>query len=183
MHVGQIIHKLRKEKRMTLVELSRRSGVAVATLSRMENGIMTGTLDSHMGIAKALEVHLTDIYKDLSPAKESIEIQSRRKRSDIFVHDKTSSAEILVSKVLSKKMMPVLIRIAKDGKTHEEETKPGVERFIYVVSGKVEAVIGDERYQLGESDTLYFESSIPHHFKNTGSQEASIICVTAPPVL
>ena len=64
MHVGEIIHKLRKSKKMTLLELSNTSGVALATLSRMENGKMTGTLESHMNICKALEVNLPDLYKD-----------------------------------------------------------------------------------------------------------------------
>ena len=43
--IGKIIHKLRKDRKMTLVELAQKSGVALATLSRMENGRMTGTLE------------------------------------------------------------------------------------------------------------------------------------------
>ena len=45
MLIGEIIHRLRKEKKMTLVELAEKSGVALATLSRIENGRMTGTLN------------------------------------------------------------------------------------------------------------------------------------------
>jgi transcriptional regulator with XRE-family HTH domain len=33
MHVGEAINKLRKEKRMTLLDLCRKSGVALGTLS------------------------------------------------------------------------------------------------------------------------------------------------------
>ena len=183
MHVGEIIHKLRKDRKMTLHELSTKSGVALATLSRMENGKMTGTLESHMNICAALEVQLPDLYRDLVASTKKVDVQSRAARTDVFVHDKKASAEILAPNVLNKKMMPTLIKIAKGGATHNEETKPGIEKFAYVLNGKIEANIGEEKYALSKDDTLYFESSLPHHFRNIGTGEAHMICVITPPAL
>jgi quercetin dioxygenase-like cupin family protein len=168
---------------MTLLELSQKSGVALATLSRMENGKMTGTLESHMSICSALDTALPELYKDLSSAKKKVEVQTKAARADVFVHDKKSSSEMLASKVLNKKMMPIMVKISPGGKTHEEETKYGVEKFVYVLDGKVEAVIGDEKFDLTKGDTLYFESSLAHYFKNTGAGESRLICVTCPPTL
>jgi len=183
MHVGEIIHRLRKERKMTLLELSTRSGVALATLSRVENGIMTGTLDSHMHICEALEISLPELYRDLALSKKQVEVQTKNARPDVFVHDKTATSEMLASKILNKKMMPLLIKLNKGGATHKEETKPGVEKFIYVLDGKITADIGEEKYNLTKGDTLYFESSIPHYFKNAGTGESRIICVVCPPTL
>ena len=56
-----------------------------------------------------------------------------------------------------------------------------VERFVYILEGKIEANIGDNRYSLVKGDTLYFESSLPHYFRNTGIGEARLISVTTPP--
>lgn len=183
MHVGDIIKKLRKEKKMTLLELSKSSGVALATLSRMENAKMTGTLESHMNICRALEMELPELYKNLSHPKKTVELQTKEERTDVFIHDRKSTSEMLANKVLSKKMMPVLVKLSKGGNTHKEETKPGVEKFIYVLDGKVMAEIGQERFDLTKGDTLYFESSLPHYFKNIGTGEARIISVTCPPTL
>ncbi len=158
MNIGRIIKAFRKEKKMTLVELSAKSGVALATLSRMENGKMTGTLESHMRIAEALEVKLTDLYKNLELKGKKVEVMTKATHADAFIHDKKAASEMLTSKVLNKKMMPVMIKIHKDGSTHKEETKPGVEKFIYVLNGKVEANIGEEKYNLTKGDTLYFSS-------------------------
>ncbi|MCX5680588.1 MAG: XRE family transcriptional regulator [Candidatus Omnitrophica bacterium] len=180
MHVGAIIHKLRKSKKMTLLELSNDSDVALATLSRMENGKMTGTLESHMKICKALETNLPDLYKDLSASKKIVELRPRVTRADVFVHDNKAAFEMLASNFMNKKMMPVLIKIGKSGRTHSEETKIGVERFIYILDGKVEANIGVNKYDLVKGDTLYFESSLPHH---SGLGEARLISVTTPPVV
>ena len=183
MHVGEIIHKLRKSKKMTLLGLSNESGVALATLSRMENGKMTGTLESHIKICKALETNLPDIYKDLSASKKTLELRPRTARADVFVHDSKATSEMLASNFMNKKMMPVLIKIGKSGRTHGEETKSGVEKFVYILEGKVDANIGDNKYTLVKGDTLYFESSLPHYFRNSGSGEARLISVTTPPAI
>ena len=183
MQACEIIRKLRKERKMTLLELSTRSGVALATLSRMENGKMTGTLESHMSVCKALEVSLPDLYRDLEASAKTVDVQTKKARTDVFVHDKRSSSEMLAPNVLNKKMMPTMIRMQKGGNTHKEETRPGVEKFAYVLEGKIEASIGDEKYVIGKGDTLYFDSSVPHYFKNTGSGEARMICVITPPAL
>ncbi len=183
MHVGEIIHNLRKERKMTLLELSNKSGVALATLSRMENGKMTGTLESHMNICKALEISLPGLYRDLEASTKTVDVQTKKTRTDVFVHDKKATSEMLAPNVLNKKMMPTMIKIAKGGNTHNEETKPGIEKFAYVIDGKIEANIGGERYILGRGDTLYFESSVPHYFKNVGAGEARLICVITPPAL
>ena len=183
MNLGDTIHSIRKEKKMTLLELAEKSGVALATLSRMENGKMTGTLESHMKICDALGIPLPELYKNLYPSKKSVDIQTKKSRTDVFIHDKKSSEEMLASKVLNKKMMPVLIKIAKGGKTQKEETRPGIEKFIYVVDGKIEAAIGEEKYNLGKNDSLYFESNVPHHLKNIGTGDAHIISVVCPPTL
>lgn len=184
MRIGDVIRKLRKEREMTLLQLSKASGVALATLSRMENGKMTGTLDSHMAICKAFEITLPELYKDLSSSKKTLEVQTKKNRAaDVFIHDKNSSSEILVSRAMEKKMMPTLVKIHAGGLTHKEENKPGIEKFIYILEGKIEAVVGDDKYSLGKDDTLYFDSSLPHYFKNNGNGNSHIISVTCPPAL
>ena len=183
MNIGTIIHRIRKDKKMTLLELSVKSGVALATLSRMENGKMTGTLESHVNICQALEVSLPELYKDLIASSQKVEMRAQDTNADVFIHDNRSKSELLVSNSMNKKMLPMLIRISRGGCTHSEETKMGIEKFVYVLDGKLEAVMGKETFHLVKGDTLYFVSSIPHYFKNTGTAEARLISVISPPAL
>ncbi|MDD5495533.1 MAG: XRE family transcriptional regulator [Candidatus Omnitrophica bacterium] len=183
MEIGSVLHDLRKEKGMTLAELADKSGVALATLSRMENGKMTGTLESHMKICEALGITLPDLYKDLAPSKKTVEVKTGKSHSDVFVHNKKSSSEMLAANALNKKMLPVLIKLQRGGATHKEETKPGIEKFIYILEGKIEAVIGNEKHNLIKGDTLYFNSSIPHHFRNLATGETVLISVMSPPAV
>ena len=180
MHVGQTIHRLRKERKMTLLELSRLSGVALATLSRIENGRMTGTLESHMHICRALEIALPDLYRDLEASSRKIEMRSKKAASGVYVRDRKAASEMLAPNLVNKKMAPVMMRIASGGNTQKETTRPGIEKFIYILEGRIEASIGGQKYALSSGDTLYFESSAVHLFRNTGKGEARVICVSSP---
>jgi transcriptional regulator with XRE-family HTH domain len=180
MSIGKTIYALRKENKMTLLELADKSGVALATLSRMENGKMTGTLQSHMKICNALGITLPELYKNLYSSKKAIDIQRQRSHTEVFIHDKKSSEEILASKILNKRMLPILIKISKGGKTQKEEARTGIEKFIYVLDGKVEANIGEEKYDLMKDDTLYFEASTPHFFKNAYGHDTKLLCIVSP---
>lgn len=183
MQIGKKIRELRKAEHLTLQELSKTSGVALATLSRIETGRMTGTLESHMNIAKALGISLVELYGNIVIEDKNIDIQSQKERSDVFVHSDKSSYEILTSKVLSKKMMPIMLKIEAGGKTPQEEARLGTEKFIYVIKGKVEAVISEKSYELDEGDSLYFDASLPHFYKNKTKTLAQFICVISPPTL
>ena len=180
MHIGQIIRKSRKERAMTLLELSQKSGVALATLSRMENGKMTGRLESHMEICKALGLTLPEFYKDFDPNKKIMEIHKANK--EVFVHNKKASYELLTSTDRDKKMAVYSISIIKDGATDKETLKLDVEKFVYILQGSIEMVIGEERYYMTKGYSLYFDSSLPHYFKNTGTGDAHLICVICPPI-
>jgi transcriptional regulator with XRE-family HTH domain len=183
MEVGGKIREIRQEVGITLEELSKKSGIALATLSRIENGKMTGTLQSHMKICKALGVALPRLYAGLVDEKREIDVQKKTLRTEVFLHNKKSSSEMLTSKVLDKKMMPVMVKILPHGATDKEENKLNTEKFIFVLEGEIEAVIGAEKYKIKKGDTLYFNASFPHQLKNIGKSEAHCICIISPPAL
>lgn len=182
MKLGKRLKALRKGRKITLKELAEKSGVQIATLSRMENDIMTGTLQSHIDICKALGVSLSDFYCEVEDEHKTVSFFGQKEKCESFVHPKKSTVEMLTVKVMDKKMMPLLIRIQKGGKTHKERNTPGAEKFIYVVEGRILAKIGKEAYNLSERDSIYFDASLPHVFCNDGKTEARALCVLTPPL-
>lgn len=183
MKIGEKIRALRKEKNMTLQELSKTSGVALATLSRIENNHMTGTLESHMNICRALQITLPQLYSDIETEEKTIEFHPGIEPSDVYVHTNKSSFDILATKVLSRKMMPIMLKVDVGGQTNPEEAKPGTEKFVFVLKGRMEIKIGDKVYILNQGDSLYFDASLPHCCKNKGSVQVKCICVITPPAL
>ena len=183
MKIGKRMRELRKEKDITLEDLSKKSGVALATLSRMENNKMTGTLPSHTKICKALGVSLVELYRELEDEAKVVEAVSKKRRTEHFVHARKARYELLVTKTLDKKIMPLMIKIGEGGETQKEKNKPGVEKFVYVTAGAIEATVGGEVHSLKHGDSLYFDASLEHSFKNGSKTEAEAICIISPPAL
>lgn len=183
MYIGKRIKELREQKGMKLIELSEKSGVQLATLSRIEHLKMTGTLECHVQVAKALGINLTELYTDIVTEEEKAQMKTPKTISDIFVHNDKCSYDILTSNIFRKKMMPILLKIEPGGKTNKEQGKFGTEKFVYVIDGKIEIRVGKETYPLSKNNTLYFDASLEHTMVNTGAKTARVICVVTPVVL
>ena len=179
MYIGEKLHLIRKAKRVSLTELSEKSGVQMATLSRIENKKMVGTLESHMQIAKALGIDITELYKGISQQNALIDF-GQDKNTDVFTHSDEASFEILTKNIMNKRMMPTLIRIQEGGKTNKEQAPGGTEKFIFVLDGHVEINVNAQTFTLHKNNTLYFDAALPHFFKNTGKGVVKIICVVTP---
>ena len=182
MLIGKQVKELRKARNMSLSELAKASGVQIATLSRIENLKMIGTLESHMNIARALGIDITHLYQNMaaksaSPAKREQEDQT----TETFSYNDRASYEILTSSLLSKKMMPIVLKIEPGGKTNAEQGPAGAEKFIFVLEGLVQAYLGEKTtYSLSKHNTLYFDASVKHYFVNSGKNIARVISVMTP---
>lgn len=184
--VGSRLRALRKEQKVTLMELAEASGVDAATISRIETGKMSGTLESHMKLARGLGVKLTQLYAGIEEAQAvgAVAVQPSSRRTEVYVHQAgKSSLAMLTTDVLKKKLMPVLITIEPGGSTHKEEARVGTEKFLYLLDGELEAKVGETTHHLKRGSTLYFDASLPHQLLNAGSKVARCLSVTTPPVL
>jgi len=182
MLIGKKIKEIRKLKNMTLVELSQKSGVQVATLSRIENLKMTGTLESHINIAKALGVDIASLYKEIDVHAETADFVHEPKM-DTFTYNEKANYEILTKNIMNKRMMPIILNIDAGGRTTPEQNKQGSERFIFVLEGSIEVVLEEKSFKLNKNSSLYFDSSKEHYFENTGSKQAKLISVATPVAL
>lgn len=180
MFIGKRLRALRKEKGLKLKELAQKSGVQIATLSRIEHNKMTGTLDSHMAIARALDVELPSLYTDIVKPKTRVELNTDSSENAIFVHNEKASHQILTTNVLKKKMMPSLLRLEPGGRTAPEVLKPGTERFVYALASASTVVINGEPYTLAENSSMYFDAAQKHVFENPALNESKLLILTTP---
>lgn len=183
MKIGDKLRALRKVRNISLTELSKISGVALATLSRIEHKKMTGTLESHLSIARALGITLPELYSEVNPEPKKAIPPFQDKEKGVFVHSDKSASEILTSQILNKKMMATLIKLEPDGRTAVEQAPENTDQFAYVLEGQVSLTINNNNYSLKKGESLYFDASLPHHFVNTGKALVRVLCVITPPAL
>lgn len=58
-----LVWQIRTAKRITLVELAKRSGIGKSTINNIENEKVSPTLMQLESLAEALEVHITDLFE------------------------------------------------------------------------------------------------------------------------
>jgi len=184
MKLGKKLLKLRGN--MTQADLSKRSGVDKAIVSKIESGKMTGTVRSHEKIASVFGMKLSEFYTYLEADNyEPVEFHTGASKTDYY----QDFLEILTQRPLSKKMLPTFITLKPKEKRFLEETIKKVERFIIILEGAVEVGIENKTYLLKKEanfehgDSIYSSSSQRHRIKNIGSSVAKILCISSPPVL
>lgn len=69
--VGARLRARREAKRLTLMALAARAGVATGTISRMERGLMLGTLACHLRLARVLQLPLASLFRGIEPRLRS----------------------------------------------------------------------------------------------------------------
>ena len=177
--LGSHIQEIRKLRRISLTELAKTSGVQIATLSRIENGKMTGTLESHLNIAKAMGVDIAELYQGLKETVPSPIKPTDTLEAISAVNDKVS-CEILARQASSKKMLPVIIKIEGKGATSQEQREALSERFVFVLEGTVIVKVKDQAIRLDKNSSLYFNASMPHTIENPNAAAAKLLSVITP---
>lgn len=183
MYIGKRLKELRMAKGMSLTDLAQKSGVQIATLSRIEHLKMTGTLESHMKIAAALGADITQLYAGIIKEEDKVDLKTSRTPADVSRHSDQSSYRILTDNVLSKKMLPILLKVEPQGRTDKERGRAGTEKFVFMMEGKIEAEIAGRAYPLSRHHSMYFDAAQEHCFVNRGKTAARLLCVTTPPAL
>ena len=184
MKLGERIKGLRKRREMTLDELSRISGVAKGTLSKMENDLTTGTLRTVMRVSEALDLDVSDLYRGIEKlSRETSVLETQPENTEIFTYDDKISSTILVKQAIKKRMLPALVALGPNSKTTPEQDAPGTEKFIFCLEGNIEVKVGENTYLLKKGGSVYFKSTLSYSFRNAKPKPAKFISVTSPPTL
>ncbi len=172
--VGKKIKKERTRKKMTLDRVANETGFSIDYLKKIEAGKEIPPVGALLQIARALEIDSGFFLREQETSLES-RIRAYTKRTENYAY--TSLTPGAESKHL--KAFKVSIEAMQDhkgvGYQHEGE------EFIYVLSGKIEVMVGDHVNTLGEGDSLHFNSGIRHQLRNIGKKQAELIVVVYGP--
>ncbi|MBI4398601.1 MAG: helix-turn-helix transcriptional regulator [Candidatus Omnitrophica bacterium] len=179
--VGNKIRELRKQKNITLIEFSNLTGVAQATLSRVETGDMPGTIECHHRIANALGISLSELYEGIDHRNSVTHVKKvEPSPPSAFQADKVRM-ELRTSKALKKKLLPVVISIKGHSEMEEERADRSVEKFLYVLEGEVIVNLNKQEIPLKQDESVYFDGSFSHRIENKLSKVARVLSITSPP--
>ena len=172
---GQRFRRLRVKRGLSLAQVAKATGVSVGFLSALERGQMRSSVATLRRIAKFYRTNILSLFETagenqrlVRPSERKILETTRDVRMELLAWGNTA-------------MEPHLFRVKPGGGSGESYSHEG-EEFLHVLRGDFEIWLNkSEHYRLKPGDSLYFESSIPHRWKNPGRKETWVLWVNTPP--
>ena len=162
--IGQRIKRLRKEKGLSLDELSKLTGFDIDLLSNIENNAIQPQLGTVMKLSKALDSAFSRLISGVGDKLYSITRKdeqkiisrstSRKGQKQIYTY------KSLAPEVKGRHMEALVVQLEEN--PDEEMSVHAGEEFIYVLEGSVALTIGADRYELKPGDSVYYLSTTPH---------------------
>lgn len=176
--VGGRLRQLRKQYGLSQRELAKQAGVTNGTISQIELGRASPSVGSLKRILDCMGVSLATFFTlDLEPAGEVF-----YPRDQLPNLGNSQIALYLVGARHPERKLSVLHEIYRPGAdTGPERLSHDGEEAGVIVSGRIELTVGAETRLLGPGDAYYFESRIPHRFRNPGDTEAVVVSANTPP--
>lgn len=176
---GHRIRRLRSEKGWTLTDLSKRTGLAISTISKAERGIIALTYDRLGQLAHGLEVDLAAFFSDAGQgfARGSFAVarkgEFQRQETDNYVYD------MLFADTWNKAMLPMMGTLkARELYHFDEFVRHSGQEFLIVLEGSITVHLdGREPVKLMQGDAIYFDSEIGHLYASNGDKDARILVV------
>jgi len=177
--IGGRLQAVRKRKGLSQRELAKRVGVTNSTISLIEQNKVSPSISSLKKVLDGIPISLADFFTlDLADTGDS-PFYPKEEQPDV------GNEEIhyfLIGQHKANRQMCVLREVMPPGSdTGESMLSHDGEEGGVVVRGQVEVTVGDQIRVLGPGEAYYFESRIPHRFRNVGNDEAVIISANTPP--
>ncbi len=175
MTLGQRISRLRKERGLTLQQVSKGAGLTPSFLSRLERDKVNISVANLRKIARFFGVDMTyffEVREDMEPVRV-VKVGEGTVTEAPFGVIQTllpsgGSRRINVRKV-----------VIRPGQQVTETFNHLGEEVAYVLSGEVVYVTDDRETVLGAGDLAYYRTTSPHRWENRGSTEATLLLVSA----
>jgi transcriptional regulator with XRE-family HTH domain len=163
--IGARLRALREEKKVSLEELARLTGLEAAFLSGIEANAIQPQLGTLIKLSKALHSGFGRLVAGAAGSRPYAITRKHERRTVSRSTGRTGSRHLYLYKSLApdvagRHMEALLVQLVEtpdaEASVHEGE------EFVFVLDGTVRLEIGGERHELEPGDSAYYLSSTPH---------------------
>jgi mannose-6-phosphate isomerase-like protein (cupin superfamily) len=159
---------------MSLADVASQVGISVGFLSALERSHMSASVGTLRKLARFYKTNILDFF---DPAESNSRLVPPAKRKVLEAGPGVRMELLAWGNTV---MEPHLFRIAAQAGSGESYTHDG-EEFLYVLRGELQIFLEDHEYRLKPGDSFYFESTVPHHWKNPKRSETWVLWINTPP--
>jgi transcriptional regulator with XRE-family HTH domain len=189
---GEVLRALRQKNGWTLADVSKRTGMTISTLSKVEHGKMSLTYEKMMRIATGLGIDIGVLFA--SPLHSGVGSKPPRRpaggRRSVTrrgegrrMETKNFVQHYPAAELLNKQLVPIVVEVkARSLPAFGHLLAHAGEEYVLVLEGMLE--LHTELYEpilLHKGDSIYFDSSMAHGYVASGEARCMIlsVCSTA----
>lgn len=179
--LGGIIRKARLGRRMVLQDLADKAELSISFLSQVERNLLTPSVSALKRIADVLDIPAGSLMFGAEARKGGVGIGLVRRdgRKRVVFPDSRIEYEMLTPD-LRRRMSVLWLKAPPRAESGPVFSHEG-EDAIIVLKGRLKIEVGEVWYELSKGDSLYFNSELPHRWRNESDSTAEVIWVSTPP--
>ncbi|MCV2403070.1 XRE family transcriptional regulator [Marinomonas sp. C2222] len=181
LELGKRVKSIRLTRGWTLEEVSKKTGIARSTLSKIENDQVSPSFTIVQKLIKGLEMELPQLFVEASESSIAGRRDITRKGKGESHPTSTYEHELLNYSISRKKMVPFKTRVrARSFEEFKEWVRHDGEEFLLVLKGKINFF--SELYEpieLKEGDSVYYDATMGHAVVSLSIEDAEILWVVA----
>lgn len=178
--VGSRLKACRASRDLSQRELATRAGVTNGMISMIEKNKHSPSVATLNRLTDALGVTFAEFFSVDLPAVSQVYYG---KAELVPLTEGRVTFRVVAAERRDKVLQMLHESYEPGGDTGSEMLTHKGEEAGIVIAGEIELTVGDQQRVLGPGDAYYFESTIPHRFRNIGSKKSVIISACTPPFM
>jgi transcriptional regulator with XRE-family HTH domain len=182
--LGVCLRAARQARGLTLKQVAERTGMALSTLSKVENNQMSLTYDKLLQLTSGLKMEIAELFNPASARTEAAPVVTARRSisragQGQVIDTKFYTYNYQCTDLIGKRMVPIMAEVR--ARTLEEFgplLRHAGEEYFLVTHGRIN--LHTEFYApeiLEEGDGVYLDSTMGHAYLNAGDTPARGVCL------
>jgi len=173
-NVGRRLHELRAERDLSIRALAEKSGLAINTLSLIENNKTSPSVSTLQQVAAALDVPIMAFFETDTPPARIVYTKAGSRPGADFAHGTLADLGVGMA---DRVVQPFIIKLEPNRGSGANPIVHTGHEFVYCLQGRIVYTIEDRTYLLEPGDSLLFESHLPHRWENVDAEPAQAILI------
>ncbi|MBI2060457.1 MAG: helix-turn-helix transcriptional regulator [Nitrospirae bacterium] len=173
------LREMRERLRVSISDLSRKSGIAVSTLYKIENNKMVPTIVTLHRVARALGCNVATLFS-VDGADGEVEFAGNHNVRP-FVSETGFSGRMVAGGIPDGRIFSAVMTLERDGRSGKKHLSHNGEELVVCLKGKVELTVGSRKFVLQKGDALHYKATLDHGFRNVAPSRSEIVYVLTPP--
>ncbi len=180
LNLGAELRGLREKRKLSLRELGRRTGISVSFLSSLEAGHNNVSIARLKKLLDGLGTTLGEFFgrEGSRPAKV---VYRKEELAEIAGSAEGISFKEVAGGRPARALQLLVERYEPGADTGPEGYRHEAEEAGVVLKGTLELTVDGHTHRLRAGDAYYFDSRLPHRFRNVGKTAVEAISVNTPP--